>query len=167
MAAFRLDDASLEEPTLVGVGPDRDAVLSRTTATSTSRWHRSGPPGRRPGREPLGGHQGVRRHGEAYLDCGGFGVFLLGHCHPTVVRPCATNWRPHPLATRLFLNPQQAAAAEVLAGVAPAGLDYVFLTNSGAEAVELGLEAGPPGRQDPRSSPCRVASTARPWVPSR
>ena len=23
--------------------------------------------------------------GEAYLDCGGFGVFLLGHCHPTVV----------------------------------------------------------------------------------
>src|ERR1700691_3400673 len=46
--------------------------------------------------------------GHTYLDCGGFGVFLLGHCHP--------------------------------AGVAPSGLDYVFLTNSGAEATELGLK---------------------------
>ena len=23
--------------------------------------------------------------GHTYLDCGGFGVFLLGHCHPAVV----------------------------------------------------------------------------------
>ena len=23
--------------------------------------------------------------GHTYLDCGGFGVFLLGHCHPVVV----------------------------------------------------------------------------------
>ena len=23
--------------------------------------------------------------GRTYLDCGGFGVFLLGHCHPVVV----------------------------------------------------------------------------------
>ena len=46
----------------------------------------------------------------------------------------------HPLATRLFLNPELAEAAAALAGVAPAGLDYVFLTNSGAEAVEVGLK---------------------------
>src|ERR1019366_7797470 len=24
--------------------------------------------------------------GQTYLDCGGFGVFLLGHCHPRVVQ---------------------------------------------------------------------------------
>ncbi len=78
--------------------------------------------------------------GEAYLDCGGFGVFLLGHCHPTVVRAVRHQLETHPLATRLFLNAQQAEAAEVLAAVAPPGLDYVFLTNSGAEAVELALK---------------------------
>jgi putrescine aminotransferase len=78
--------------------------------------------------------------GEVYLDCGGFGVFLLGHCHPTVVRAVRHQLETHPLATRLFLNAQQAEASEVLAGVAPTGLDYVFLTNSGAEAVELALK---------------------------
>ena len=78
--------------------------------------------------------------GEAYLDCGGFGVFLLGHCHPVVVDAVRRQLDDHPLATRLFLNPKLAEAGAALAGVAPAGLDYVFLTNSGAEAVEVGLK---------------------------
>jgi putrescine aminotransferase len=78
--------------------------------------------------------------GEEYLDCGGFGVFLLGHCHPTVVMAVRHQLETHPLATRLFLNPQLAEAAEALAGVSPPGLDHVFLTNSGAEAVEVGLK---------------------------
>src|SRR5512140_474134 len=69
--------------------------------------------------------------GHTYLDCGGFGVFLLGHCHPAVGEQLERN----PLATRLFLNPELAQAATDLAGVAPSGLDYVFLTNSGAEAT--------------------------------
>ena len=78
--------------------------------------------------------------GRTYLDCGGFGVFLLGHCHPTVVAAVRRQLERNPLATRLFLNPELAQAAEDLAGVAPAGLDHVFLTNSGAEATELGLK---------------------------
>ncbi|MEA2687332.1 MAG: putrescine aminotransferase [Actinomycetota bacterium] len=78
--------------------------------------------------------------GEEYLDCGGFGVFLLGHSHPVVVEAVRRQLDAHPLATRLFLNPQLAEAAAALAGVAPAGLDYVFLTNSGAEAVEVGIK---------------------------
>ena len=78
--------------------------------------------------------------GNAYLDCGGFGVFLLGHCHPTVVAAVRRQLERNPLATRLFLNPELAQAAEDLAAVAPAGLDHVFLTNSGAEATELGLK---------------------------
>src|SRR5580692_12735499 len=52
--------------------------------------------------------------GQAYLDCGGFGVFLLGHCHPVVVAAVRRQLEVHPLATRLFLNPQLAAAAEAL-----------------------------------------------------
>jgi putrescine aminotransferase len=78
--------------------------------------------------------------GHTYLDCGGFGVFLLGHCHPVVVAAVREQLERNPLATRLFLNPELAAAAADLAGVTPAGLDYVFLTNSGAEAAELGLK---------------------------
>jgi 4-aminobutyrate aminotransferase-like enzyme len=78
--------------------------------------------------------------GHTYLDCGGFGVFLLGHCHPAVVAAVRAQLERNPLATRLFLNPELAQAAADLAGITPAGLDYVFLTNSGAEATELGLK---------------------------
>jgi putrescine aminotransferase len=87
--------------------------------------------------------QGTTVHGSdgrSYLDCGGFGVFLLGHCHPTVVAAVRRQLERNPLATRLFLNPELAQAAEDLAGVAPTGLDHVFLTNSGSEATELGLK---------------------------
>ena len=78
--------------------------------------------------------------GHTYLDCGGFGVFLLGHCHPAVVAAVREQLARNPLATRLFLNPELAQAAEDLAGIAPPGLNYVFLTNSGAEATELALK---------------------------
>jgi putrescine aminotransferase len=78
--------------------------------------------------------------GHTYLDCGGFGVFLLGHCHPAVVAAVREQLERNPLATRLFLNPELAQAAADLAGIAPSSLDYVFLTNSGAEATELGLK---------------------------
>jgi len=78
--------------------------------------------------------------GHTYLDCGGFGVFLLGHCHPAIVAAVREQLARNPLATRLFLNPELAQAAADLAGITPAGLDYVFLTNSGAEATEVGLK---------------------------
>src|ERR1700749_3263164 len=76
--------------------------------------------------------------GHTYLDCGGFGGFLLGHCHPAVVAAVREQLERNPLATRLFLNPELAQAAADLAGITPAGLDYVFLTNSGAEGPGLG-----------------------------
>jgi putrescine aminotransferase len=61
--------------------------------------------------------------GLTYLDCGGFGVFLLGHCHPVVVAAVRGQLERNPIATRLFLNPELAQAATDLAGVAPPGLD--------------------------------------------
>ncbi len=79
-------------------------------------------------------------HGQSYLDCGGYGVFLLGHAHPTVVGRVRAQLERHALATRVLLNPELAAAAERLARVAPSGLDYVLFTNSGAEAVEAALK---------------------------
>jgi putrescine aminotransferase len=78
--------------------------------------------------------------GKDYLDCGGFGVFLLGHRHPAVVRAVRHQLDTHPLATRLFLNEQLAEAAASLTAAAPAGLEHAFFTCSGAEATELGLK---------------------------
>ncbi len=78
--------------------------------------------------------------GRTYLDCGGFGVFLLGHRHPKVTEAVHRQLDRNPLATRLFLNPELAEAAATLASVAPAGLDKVFLTNSGAEATEVAIK---------------------------
>lgn len=79
-------------------------------------------------------------HGNAYLDCGGYAVFFLGHRHPAIVGAVRRQLDLHPLATRLLPSPPLADAAATLAAAAPPGLEHVFLTNSGAEATELGLK---------------------------
>ncbi len=86
------------------------------------------------------GSQVFDENGRAYLDCGGFGVFLLGHCHPKVVEAVQRQLTRHPLATHVLVDPRLAEGAAALASVTPAGLDVVFLVNSGTEAVELGLK---------------------------
>ena len=78
--------------------------------------------------------------GAAYLDCGGYGVFLMGHCHPKVVAAVKAQLERHPLATRGLLNLELVEAAETLISVAPRGMQYAFFANSGAEATELGLK---------------------------
>ena len=78
--------------------------------------------------------------GTQYLDCGGYGVFLLGHRHPSVVEAVKRQLDTQGFSTRVLLNPRLAQAAEALATRAPEGLEYVFFTNSGAEATELGLK---------------------------
>lgn len=82
----------------------------------------------------------VDERGQQYLDCGGYGVFILGHRHPAVTEAVKAQLDCHPLTTRLLINAELASAAEILAGVTPAGLDYVQFTNSGAEAVEVGVK---------------------------
>jgi putrescine aminotransferase len=78
--------------------------------------------------------------GRQYLDCGGYGVFLLGHTHPDVTEAVITQIRRHPLATRLLLEPTAATAAATLAGVTPDGLDLVHFVTSGAEATEAAIK---------------------------
>jgi putrescine aminotransferase len=78
--------------------------------------------------------------GTQYLDCGGYGVFLLGHRHPHVVDAVKAQLDSQGFSTRVLLNPRLAQAAATLASKAPKGLEYVFMTNSGAEATELGLK---------------------------
>jgi len=82
----------------------------------------------------------IDARGKEYLDCGGYGTFLLGHGHPQVVAAVQAQAARRALATRLFLDPVQAEAAEALAGVAPAGLDRVYFGTSGADVVEAALK---------------------------
>ncbi|KAA2250945.1 aspartate aminotransferase family protein [Solihabitans fulvus] len=78
--------------------------------------------------------------GREFLDFGGYGVFILGHGHPGVVEAVRRQLELHPLATRVFLEPVTALAAEALSSVTPAGLDFVHFVNSGAEATETALK---------------------------
>jgi putrescine aminotransferase len=78
--------------------------------------------------------------GEEYLNCGGYGVFLLGHGHPRVVAAVRDQVERHALSTRLFLDPIQASAARALAGATPAGLDRVYFGTSGADVVEAAIK---------------------------
>ncbi|GIJ10060.1 aspartate aminotransferase family protein [Micromonospora andamanensis] len=78
--------------------------------------------------------------GRRYLDCGGYGVFLLGHAHPEVTEAVIDQIRRHPMATRLLLEPTAATAAAALAEVTPEGLDYAHFVTSGAEATETAIK---------------------------
>jgi putrescine aminotransferase len=78
--------------------------------------------------------------GTRYLDCGGYGVFFTGHCHPRIVAAARAQLETHPMATRVLLNGALATAAATLASVTPAGLDQIVFANSGAEAAEIALK---------------------------
>jgi len=78
--------------------------------------------------------------GEQYLDCGGYSVFTLGHCHPALVKAVTEQLGRLPLSTRSLVNPEVAAAAEALSAVTPPGLDFVYFGNSGTEATEAAIK---------------------------
>jgi putrescine aminotransferase len=79
--------------------------------------------------------------GKQYLDAaGGFGVFSLGHSHPVVVSRVRDQLEKMPLSTRTMYNEPLAMLSELLATISPQGLQYSFICNSGAEAVEGALK---------------------------
>jgi putrescine aminotransferase len=83
-----------------------------------------------------------------YLDCGGYGVMLLGHAHPGVRAAVKAQLDRQPYGTRFLLNAKVAEAAEALARVAPEGLEHTAILNSGADAVELALKLSRLGGKD-------------------
>jgi acetylornithine/N-succinyldiaminopimelate aminotransferase len=77
--------------------------------------------------------------GRAYLDfLGGIAVNALGHAHPRMVRVIRREAARAVHISNLFHNPYQAPLARKLA--AWSGLDRVFFTNSGTEAIEGALK---------------------------
>ncbi|MET9225638.1 aminotransferase class III-fold pyridoxal phosphate-dependent enzyme [Lentzea sp. NPDC003310] len=98
--------------------------------------------------ELLGGEEEVSssgawvhtRSGRRLLNCGGYGVLIMGSRHPRVVEEVTAQLATHPVATRLFFEPSMGRAAEELASVVPDGLTKVHFANSGTEAVEAAVK---------------------------
>ena len=77
--------------------------------------------------------------GKEYIDAlGGIAVNALGHCHPAVVAALREQAGRLIHCTNLYNIPAQADLAERLTEAV--GLDRVFFTNSGTEAVEGALK---------------------------
>ncbi len=79
--------------------------------------------------------------GRVYIDCAaGHGVANLGHCHPRVVAAIQAQAARLITCQEAIHNDQRALLLAELAAALPAGLDRIFLCNSGAEAVEAGIK---------------------------
>ena len=78
--------------------------------------------------------------GTRYLECGGYGVFILGHRPRAVVDELHRQLDRHPVGTRSLLSSELAEASAALAALAPAGLERVYFGCTGAEAVETALK---------------------------
>lgn len=79
--------------------------------------------------------------GRNYIDCcAGIGVANVGHANPRVVAAIAQQAARLITCPELFGNDARGAYLARLTAVLPGGCDRVFLSNSGAEAVEAAIK---------------------------
>jgi acetylornithine/LysW-gamma-L-lysine aminotransferase len=79
--------------------------------------------------------------GREYIDCmGGYGVSILGHCHPRIVKAIKNQSEKLITCHGSLYNDKRAELSEKLIEIAPKGLEKVFFSNSGAESVECALK---------------------------
>jgi 4-aminobutyrate aminotransferase-like enzyme/Ser/Thr protein kinase RdoA (MazF antagonist) len=123
-------------------GIDLDAPVVNASAILNKRQRHFASPQKHYYANPPLMERGYREHlfditGRAYLDMVN-NVATVGHGHPRLTNAATHQW------SRLNTNSRfhyQAVAdfSEQLAGLAPEGLDTVFLVNSGSEAVDLAI----------------------------
>ena len=80
--------------------------------------------------------------GRRYVDaCGGAAVSCLGHVHPKVAAAIAEQAaRLEYVHTGFFTTAEAEELAELIAELSPGGLDRVWFTSSGSEAIEAALK---------------------------
>jgi acetylornithine/LysW-gamma-L-lysine aminotransferase len=80
-------------------------------------------------------------NGKEYIDCmGGYGVALVGHSNPKIVEAIVEQSKKLITCHPSLYNDARANLLERLVKIAPKGLTSVFLSNSGAEAVEAAIK---------------------------
>lgn len=80
--------------------------------------------------------------GRRYLDAfAGIVTVSVGHCHPRVVEAVDRQNALLQHTTTIYLHPNVATFAEMIAGVMPSdsGLSVCYFTNSGSEATDLAI----------------------------
>ena len=81
--------------------------------------------------------------GKEYVDCmGGYGVAIVGHSNDRVVAAITRQAEKLITCHGSLYNDARAEFLETLASCSPNGLDAAFLSNSGAEAVEVAIKLG-------------------------
>jgi predicted acetylornithine/succinylornithine family transaminase/N-acetyl-ornithine/N-acetyl-lysine deacetylase len=79
--------------------------------------------------------------GREYIDCtAGYGVANIGHTRPEIAEAIAAQAQRLITCPEMFYNDTRARLLERLAHLTPAGLNRIFLCNSGTEAVEGALK---------------------------
>ncbi len=79
--------------------------------------------------------------GKQYIDCtAGIGVANIGHANPVLVNAIAEQAKRLITCAGIFPNDVRAECMEKLVEISPAGLERVFLCNSGAESIEGALK---------------------------
>ena len=79
--------------------------------------------------------------GKRYMDfSSGLAVLNIGHSHPRVLDAARKQMDSFVHTGGVYYNETTIAAAEKLVSITPHGLDMVFFSNSGAEAVEGALK---------------------------
>jgi acetylornithine/LysW-gamma-L-lysine aminotransferase len=80
-------------------------------------------------------------NGKEYVDCtSGYGVALLGHCHPRIVEAICKQAQQLITCHAGYYNDRRAEFLQKLISITPKGLNKAFLSNSGAETVECALK---------------------------
>lgn len=80
-------------------------------------------------------------NGNEYIDCtSSYGVAVVGHCHPRVVKAVQRQVETLIACHASFYNDSRSELLEKIINIAPKGLDKVFLSNSGAESVECAIK---------------------------
>lgn len=80
-------------------------------------------------------------NGEEFIDClGGFGIYMLGHRHPEVLKYVSAQLNRQALHSQELVDPLRGYLAKIMADITPGDLQYCFFTNGGAEAVEMAIK---------------------------
>lgn len=80
-------------------------------------------------------------NGKEYIDCmGGYGVALVGHCNPRVVKSLKAQLDKIITVHSSLYNKTREEFLEKLIKISPPSLSQVYLNNSGTEAVEAAIK---------------------------
>lgn len=80
-------------------------------------------------------------NGNEYIDCmSNYGVSLVGHSHPKVIRTIKEQSELLISCHGSLYNEVRSTFLEKIVNVMPKGLDKVFLSNSGTEAIECSIK---------------------------